>query len=123
MPHNDAMRVFVLDALLREVGIPIVGISVQSVTPTVDVTIQYAVEATAEQIALGQQMLEAFDWRARRKLSRSTVVTALGQLTTQQQNAIMRHLICDALRNNPSLSAQIDAALGTSLPVEEVDPS
>ena len=120
---NSAQRAQILDATLREAGIPIDGISIQQIIDPVQATIQFKPEATQEQINLGNQMLAEFDWRKRRALARNTVVTALQQFTTTQQNAILRHVVCDIVRNNPSLMAQIDAALGTSLPVDEVDPS
>jgi hypothetical protein len=120
---NSAFRVSVLNGVLAEAGIPVDGISIVDIAPTPPVvTIQYTADATAEQIALGDQILAQFDWRKRRALARTTVVTALQQLTTAQQNAILRHVVCEIVRNQPALAAQIDAALGTSLPVDEVDP-
>lgn len=121
---NSLDRLTVLDAVLREAGIPIHGVSVQNLNSTpVQASISFRSEATQEQIDLGNDILATFDWRKRRALNRATVVTALNQLTTNQQNAILRHMACDYLRNNPSLAAQIDAGLGTSLPVDEVDPN
>lgn len=121
---NNSFRVAILDSLLREVGIPFDGISVIDINATpVNAVIQFKSSATAEQIALGNQMLAAFDWRKRRALTRSIVVNALQQLTPAQQNAILRHAVCEMLRNSPQLAAQVDAVLGTSLPVDEVDPS
>ncbi len=121
---NSAFRVSILDGLMREAGIPIDGISVVDVNanPPV-VNIQYNVSATQEQIDLGNQILAQFDWRKRRPLDRNVVVTALQNLTSQQQNAIIRHLVCDSLRNSPALTAKINSALGTSLTVDEVDPT
>lgn len=121
---NSTSRAIILDGLLREVGIPFDGISVIDINATpVNAVIQFKASATAEQIALGNQMLADFDWRKRRALARSVVVNALQQFTTAQQNAILRHAVCEMLRNSPQLAAQIDAVLGTSLPVDEVDPS
>lgn len=121
---NSSFRVSVLNGLLAEAGIPVVSVQVIDINATpVNAVIQYPPEATQEQINLGNDILSNFDWRRRRALNRTTVVTALNQLTTNQQNAILRHMACDYLRNNPSLAAQIDAGLGTSLPVDEVDPN
>lgn len=121
---NSSSRVSILAGLLNEVGIPFDGISVIDIAASpVNAVIQFKTSATAEQIALGNQMLAAFDWRRRRALTRTVVVNALQQFTTAQQNAILRHAICEMLRNSPQLAAQIDAVLGTSLPVDEVDPS
>lgn len=121
---NSSQRAGILDGLLREAGIPIDGVSVVDVnaTPPV-VNIQYKASATQEQIDLGNQMLAQFDWRKRRALDRNTVVTVLQNLTSQQQNAIIRHVVCDALSNNPALAAKINSALGTALTVDEVDPT
>lgn len=121
---NSAFRVSILDGLMREAGIPIDGISVVNInaTPPV-VNVQYKATATQEQIDLGNQMLAQFDWRKRRPLDRNTVVTALQNLTSQQQNSIIRHMVCEYLSNNPALAAKINAALGTALTVDEVDPT
>ncbi len=121
---NTIDRQLDLFALLDEVAIPYAGITIQDINANpVQATLQYLPQATAEQIALGDQILAAFDWRRRRALPRGTVVTALGQLTTNQQNAVIRHMVCDYLRQNPRIMTQINAALGTSLTVDEVDPT
>jgi hypothetical protein len=121
---NSSFRSTVLQGLLDQAQIPYESIVVVDINATpVDVHITYKPAATAEQISFGDTTLASFDWRKRRALSRATVVTALQSLTTNQQNAILRNVVCDLLRNNASLAAQIDAALGTSLPVDEVDPS
>lgn len=121
---NDAGRVGVLSDVLAEAGIPVSGISVADINANpVQFSISYAPSATAEQIALGDQIAAAFDWRRRRALARSVVVTAINQLTTQQITALLRHQAAEYLRTNPSLAAKITAALGTPLPVDEVDPN
>lgn len=121
---NSIFRTDVLSALLLEAEIPFISIAVTDINADpVAASIVYKPEATPEQIGLGDQMLASFDWRKRRALSRTTVVTALNQLTTTQQNAILRHVVCDIIRNNAGLATKINAALGTSLTVDEVDPT
>lgn len=121
---NDASRVGILDGLIRDAGIPIDGISVVDVnaTPPV-VTVQYRPEATAEQIALGDQIKDAFDWRKRRSLDRVVVVVAINNLTVAQRAIIDAHMRAEYLRANPILAAQIGTAAGVPLPVDEVDPN
>lgn len=121
---NSAFRSSVLAALLDELSIPYSGVQVADINADpVQASISYRPEATAEQIALGDSILAAFDWQRRRALPRNTVVTALQTLTTAQQNAILRHMACEFLRTNPTVAAKINAALGVSLPVDEVDPT
>lgn len=120
---NDSFRAGILDGLLREAGIPIDGISVLDISamPPV-VNVQYTDAATQEQRDLGAQIVAAFDWRRRRALDRATVVTALGQLTAQQITQVLRHTVCEQLRTNPALATKLNAALGVSLTVDEIDP-
>lgn len=121
---NDASRVAILDGLLKDAGIPIDGISVNDINAVPPlVTVQYRPEATAEQIALGNQMRDNFDWRRRRALGRGTVVTAVNNLTAGQRAVIDAHMRAEHLRNNPQLAAVIATAVGVPLPVDEVDPN
>lgn len=120
---NSLDRLPVLQAVLAEAGIPIHGVAVISLVSPVQAEIDFKAEATQEQINAGNAILATFDWRRRRALARATVVAVLNQLSAGQQNAILRHMACDYLRNHPTVAAQIDAGLGTSLPVDEVDPA
>lgn len=124
MPANSSFRSAILQGVLSEVGIPWLSVVVTDINANpVAAHLTYKPEATAEQIALGDSILASFDWRRRRSLTRGTVVTALQTLTTAQQNAILRHMACEYLRGNPGVAGQINAALGVSLTVDEVDPT
>lgn len=121
---NDSFRASILDGLIRDAGIPLVSVQVidiNAVPPNVNLV--FSPSATAEQIALANQIKDAFDWRRRRALARNTVVTGFQSLTTAQQNAIIKHLVCEMMRLNPSAAAQISQFVGAPLPVDEVDPT
>jgi len=123
MPTNDASRVGILDELIRQAGVPIDGISVadvNAVPPVVNVS--YSVNATAEQIALGEQIKDGFDWRKRQPKERATVVIAMNQLTIAQRAIVDRAMIADFLRQNPRVAAAITAETGIPLVVDEVAP-
>jgi hypothetical protein len=121
---NDASRVGILHELLVESGVPVDGISVADINANpVAYAVQYSASATVEQIALGDQLGAAFDWRKRRSLPRATIVTALNQLTNAQINAILRHQAAEYLRNNPQLALKLFAALDIPVVVDEVDPT
>lgn len=121
---NDALRAGILSALIRDAGIPIDGISINDINAVPpDVTVQYSALATAEQIALGEQIKDNFDWRRRRALARAVVVSAIGNLTAGQRAVIDAHMRAEYLRLNPTLAALIGTAAGVPLPVDEIDPS
>lgn len=121
---RDAGRAGILEALMKDAGVPVLGISVSDINadPPV-VNISLSPDATAQQAALAQQMLADFDWRKMRPLSRNTVVTALQNATVAQRNTIQLHVVAEILRNNPDLAAKVAVFLGVALPVEEVDPT
>lgn len=120
----DPDRVSILHGLLVEVSIPFAGISVNDLTATPpDVVVQYEPEATQEQIDLGEQIKNAFDWRRRLPSPRATVVTILNNLTAGQRALLRLHQDAEYLRTNPVLAAKIATAIGIPLPVDEVDPS
>lgn len=108
---------------LKANAIPVVGIAPLVSDAPAGVTIQLDPAATAEQIAWANNARDTFDWRRRRSLSRNDIVTALQNLTTQQQNSVLRHVVCYLLRQNPQEAANVMAVIGTSLPVDEVDPT
>ena len=121
---NSSFRSPVLAGLLDELAIPYLSVVVSDINADpVGAHIDYKPEATQEQIDLGNATLAAFDWRKRRPLDRSTIVTAFQSLTTAQQNSVLRHIVCDVVRSNPALQSKINAALGLSLTVDEVDPT
>lgn len=115
-------RIAAFDAYLRDNAIPIDGLSSNGDAPA-GITIQFKPEATAEQIAWAENAKATFDWRRRRALSRNTIVTAFSNLTTAQQNAVIRHVCAYIARQNPSEVASLAAVVGISLPVDEVDPT
>lgn len=121
---NDINRQTVLFALLDQAAIPWDGISVSDINATPPaVSISYKPAATAEQIALGNQILAAFDWRRRRALARNTIVTALQSLTVAERQAVQLHLVAQMLRDNPTAAAAMAQFLGLGLTVDEVDPN
>lgn len=116
-------RLIVLDNTLRAAGIPISGVSDNGPPYPAGIVVQYATTATTEQIAAGGQIVETFDYRPRRSLTRQQIVTGLLGLTTAQQNTIMRHMIVLLLRER---SADVEAILtetGIPLAVDEVVPT
>jgi hypothetical protein len=115
-------RVGAFDALLRSAGVPIDGISLQADAPA-GVVIQFKETATPEQIAWAENAKATFDWRRRKPLTRNQIQAALANLTTGQQNAILRHAVCFLLRQNTSEAADIANVLGLALPVDEADPT
>lgn len=121
---NSVLRQTVLLGLLDEVAIPYESLVVADINANpVGAHFVYKPAATAEQIALGDSILAAFDWRKRVALDRNTVVTALQQLTTQQQNTILRQIAGELLRTNAPLAGKIAAAVGVPLVVDQVDPN
>ena len=119
-------RIADFDQHLRLLGIPISGISDNNngTDPYPQgVTISYLPEATAEQIALGDAELLAFDWRRRRMIARNTIVNTLASLTTAQQNAILRHIAAAFIREHKAEALNVIATLGANLPIDEVDPT
>jgi hypothetical protein len=121
MPHDGSSRLPAFDAHLKGAGIPISGLSQSGPAPA-GVTIGYLPEATAEQVAFAENEKATFDWRRRRPLSRNTIATAVAALTAQQQNAILRHVVCMILRERINDGANISAVLGVAVPLDEVDP-
>lgn len=115
-------RVSAFDAYLRTNSIPIDGISQNGAAPA-GITIQFQVAATPEQIAWAENARDTFDWRRRRPLNRNTIVTALANLTTGQQNSVIRHIAAYIARQNPDEVAALAAVVGIALPVDEVDPT
>lgn len=115
-------RISAFDAYLTDNAVPINGVGISADAPA-GVSIDFKPEATAEQIAWATNARDTFDWRRRRPLSRNTIVTALANLTTAQQNAILRHIAAFIGRQNPSEVASLAAVVGISLPVDEVDPT
>jgi hypothetical protein len=120
---NDITRTQILANLFTEVGI-VASISVSDINATpVGFTVTYDAAMTAQQIALGDQIKAAFDWRKRRALARATVVAANNQLTAGQRALINAHMQAEYLRTNPKFSAVLAAALEIPLTVDEVDPT
>lgn len=121
MPYGET-RISDFDQFLQANSIPFSGIS-QSGDAPAGVTIHFLPAATAEQISWANEQKDEFDWRRRRAIARNTIVTALAALTTQQQNAILRHAVAYLMRQNPPEMANIAAVVGLALPVDEVDPT
>lgn len=121
---NSILRQGILGTLLDEAAIPYDSISVVDINanPPV-VNIQYKPSATQEQINLGNQIKDAFDWRRRRALARATVVSTLGSLTAGQRAIVDAHQRAEYLRNNPALAAALGVAIGVPIVVDEVDPT
>lgn len=110
------------DQHLKANNIPFSGLSDSGGVRPESITINFLPEATAEQIAWAQNAKEIYDWRERRLLSRSQIVTAWQGLTDQQRNAVMRHLLAIIIRQNRSEVIQSLATVGVDLPIDEVDP-
>lgn len=116
-------RLTVLENTIRAAGIPIDGLSNAGPPYPAGVTIQYSPSATAEQITQGEQIKEVFDYRPRQSLTRQQIVTGWGQLTQQQQNTVLKHILTILLRNNPGEIEDILAETGVPLAVDEVVPT
>lgn len=120
MPLN---RLIVLENTLRAAGIPVDGISNNGPPYPAGVTVQYNPSATVEQIQQGNQIVETFDYRPRRSLTRQQIVSGLQALTTAQQNMILRQAVVLLLRERPQEVEEILTDTGIPLAVEEVDPT
>jgi hypothetical protein len=117
-------RLQAFDAALRAAGIPIDGVSLLAQPPGPQtIEVQYRDSATAEQRAQGQAILEGFDFRPRRDLTRLQVVQGIAQLTTAQQAALRNHLLARVLANLGGEAAEILSGLGLPLAIDEVDPT
>lgn len=120
MPIGQS-RIPAFDQYLRAAGVPFAGVSMSGNAPE-GVTIQFLPEATAEQQQWAETAKLEFDWRRRLPASLDAIVTVVSGYTAQQQNALLRRLICKTFREQPSLALEFATALGVSLPVEDVDP-
>jgi hypothetical protein len=121
MPLNPSPRLPDFDAALRRAGIPIDGVS--WVGPGLsDVTIQFQVTATQEQHDQAEQLRQTFDWRPRRALTRAQIVAGIGNLTSAQQTALLRHLLAVVCREHLNELADVLAVTGLPLAVDEVVP-
>lgn len=123
-------RIDVLAGVLTAAGIPFSGLTLPSVPPgqtpvytPQNVSVNYLPTATAEQIVAGNQIVETFDFRRRRSLTRAQIVNGIQALTTAQQNTVMRHLLAILLREKAAEVAAILSETGLPLAVDEVDPT
>ena len=121
---RDAARSSILHSLIIQAGVPLVSVSVSDLNaePPV-IVLQFEAGATAEQIALANQIKDAFDWRRRRALTRNTVVAAFQALDATQRNQVMTHIFAEYLRTNVNAANQMAAFLGVPLVVDEIDPT
>lgn len=120
----DPTRKTILEALLTQANVPFTGVTINELSATPpDVDIAYTAGATAEQIALGEQILSEFDWRRRRALGLGACLAVVNSLTAQQITAILRLQAADYLRKNPLVAATVAALAGAPLPLDEIDPS
>lgn len=122
MPVEPNPRLSAFDAALKRAGIPISGVS--HVGPAyADVTINFLPEATAEQQTQAEEMRTvSFDWRPRRALTRTQIVSGITALTTAQQNALLRHVLAHIARGNLGELVDIVETTGLPLAVDEVIP-
>lgn len=104
-------------------NIPFTGSSWSEPISAATVTINFAPEATQEQIDWANNAKETFDWRPRRLLTRAQIVQHWQGLTTAQQNGLMRHLLAMLIRQNRNEVLEALSQTGVPLPVDEVDPT
>lgn len=120
---NDPDRLSLLDTLIRQAGVPIDGLSLIDVNSTpVNVTVQYQTAATTEQRTLAAQIVSDFDWRARVKLDRNTIVAAYQSLNATQKGLLLAHILSEYLRDNPNNATVIGQFLGVPITVDQVAP-
>ena len=115
-------RFAAFDQYLRDNAIPINGLSGSQPYGPATVTIDFKPEATAEQIVWANAAKDAWDWRTRRDLARSVVATNIAGLTSQQQNALMRHCIAKFILEHQDEVTRILAEHGFAVPFDEVAP-
>jgi hypothetical protein len=118
-------RIQAFDARLRALSIPIDGVNGTPATNPAGpgtVAVQYQASATPEQIALGEAELAAFDWRPRRFLGRAAIATIIANLTTGQQNALLRRVAVDWIQEHESIVIAYLAEAGINVPYDEVVP-
>lgn len=115
-------RLSVLAADLTAAGVPFTGLQNAGPPYPAGVTIDYSPGATAQQIAQGEAIREAFDYRARRDLTAAQIAAGVSQLTAAQEVALRRRLFARVLIANPADAHDIIAALSIPLAVDEVIP-
>lgn len=115
-------RQAVLDATIKAAGVPIDGLSVGAGPPDT-VVIQYRPEATAEQIAAAEAIVDAFDYRPRRDLTPAQIAAGVAGLSAAQEVALRRRILARVLLANPADAQDLIASLNLPLAVDEVVPS
>lgn len=115
-------RFVVLEQLLRAAGIPLDGLSDSGPPYPAGVTVMYGKDATAAHIVAGGQIVETFDYRPRRSLSRRQLATGVNALTDAQQRALFRHLLVLLVQDRPQEVEDILRDTSIPLAVDEVDP-
>lgn len=114
----------VLEALLTQASIPHDGVNVININAVPpDVTINFRPEATQEQIDLGNQIKDSFDWRRRRPLGLGACLAVINNLTAGQIAIILRLQAADYLRRNPVILMTVADLADVPLPLDEVDPN
>lgn len=115
-------RLVALDMALRAAGIPIDGVTLGA-TPPSTVVVDFKPEATAEQQATAQAIVDGFDYRPRRDLTVANIASQIASLTVAQELALRRRRFARSLLDD-AVGAQEDiAALGLPLATDEVDPN
>jgi hypothetical protein len=114
-------RQTLLTNTLLATGTPLDGVSVGA-NPPDSVVVQYRPEATAEQIAAAEAIVDAFDYRPRRDLSAANIASQIASLTVAQELALRRRRFARSLLQNPEQAYEDIADLGLPLAVDEVIP-
>ena len=126
MPLSAIQRQPYLQDALDDAGIPWVGITVNDINATPpDVVIEYSPLATSQQIADGDAILAAFDWRQRRPLPLATIRSTLVQRldTNAKRFDFLLALLGYFMRTDARAAGRITRLLGEAgIAVDEVVP-
>jgi hypothetical protein len=114
-------RAFVLDFTIRAAGVPISGVSLGAAPPGT-VVVSFLPEATTEQQATAQQIVDTFDYRARQDLTPGVIASQIASLTVAQELALRRRRFARHLLQDQAAAYEDIAALGLPLSIDEVVP-
>lgn len=113
--HARSVKLDPLTFQLVASGAPIDGVTLLR---DGSVRVDFRPEATDEQKAAAQSIVDAFDWTPRRPKTQAALLTAIQALSTSDRNKLLAAMAAEFLREHPDFARKLSIALDGDEPVQ-----